>query len=181
MNEYNFSIIGMLFWFFLVLYITSRIRKENIDNFIDGIVISLFFVLTFGYIGAFLWGEVYGKETMFGIEILYTHAYSPIPYKVPVFPLPIMYAFFSFILFSAWYILSMYIHIKALIWYIGMIIFSCILLVGETFSGKTDIFKNVIAINMVQIFALIIIAICSYKLYEVLQNAQKKEQLILKD
>lgn len=180
MNEYNFSLVWMIFWFFTVLFITTRLRKENINNFIDGIVISLFFVLTLGYIGAFLGWEVYWKETHFWIELLYTHPYSPIPYKVPVFPLPIVYALISFLLFSASYILSMYVHIKAIIWYVGLIIFSCVLLILEFFSGKTDIFNNIISINMVQIFAFIAIGICSYKLYEILHHSQAKDQQILK-
>lgn len=179
MNEYNFSLVGAIVGFFLVLFLTMKIRKEKLDNFIDGIAISFFFALIVWYIGAFLGWEVYGKETQIGIEILYTHPYSPVPYQVPVFPLPIIYALLSFILFSSAYILSMYIHIKSLIGYLGFILFSCLLLVFEFFSGKSDIFSNLIGINMVQIFSIVLIISSGYKLYWVYQENGNKKQIII--
>ena len=103
MNDYNFSLIWAIFWFFLVFYITSRIRKENLDKYIDWIALSFFFILFIWFFGALLWWQVYGNETMYGIEILYSHPFTPVPYQVPIFPLPIVYSIVYFILFSILY------------------------------------------------------------------------------
>lgn len=53
-----------------------------------------------------------------GIEILYQNSNSIVPYQVPVFPLPIVYAAVSFIIFCIVYILGLFVHIRALIGYI---------------------------------------------------------------
>jgi hypothetical protein len=65
-----------------------------------------------GYIGAIFGGQVYGRETMIGIEVIYSHAHTLVPFQVPVFPLPIVYTFMTFIIFSSMYILSLFIHIR---------------------------------------------------------------------
>ena len=161
--------MGALVWFLIVLIINTRLEKTSLNKYIDGLTISLLFVFILWYIGAFLWGQVYGRETTFGIEMLYTHAFTPVPYEVPVFPLAIIYSILSFILFSGLYILSMFTHIKGFIWYLGIIMFSCILLIFEFFSGKFDIFKLAIGINMTQLCALVFIVISAIELYKILK------------
>jgi len=110
-----------------------------------------------GYIGSFLGGQVYGRDTNFGIEVLYTHAFTPVPYEVAIFPLGLIYSILAFLLFSGLYILSMFIELKGFIGYIGIICFSSFLLIFEFFSGKFDIFKLGIGINLTQICALVLI------------------------
>ena len=41
-----------------------------------------------------------------------TYPFSPVPYEVPVFPLALFYSFFSVILFSAFYILALFVKIR---------------------------------------------------------------------
>jgi prolipoprotein diacylglyceryltransferase len=119
-------------------------------------VLSFLFILIIGYIGAFFGGQVYGRETSFGIEILYKNPFTPVPYQVPVFPLPIVYTLMSFFIFSAMYMLSLFIHIKGYIGYMGLILFSAMILIFEFFSGKQDIVSIYSVFNLPQIYALIL-------------------------
>lgn len=174
MSDYNFSLAWAIFWFLLVFYITTRLRKERLNNFIDGLSISFYFVLAIGFIWALLWGQVYGRETMYWIEILYSNPFTPVPYQVPVFPLPIIYSISFFILFSVTYILSMYVHIKWIIWYTSLIIFSSIILIFEFFTWKYDIFKDLLWINLMQSFSIIFIIFCFYRLFLIFSSKDIK-------
>ena len=178
-SDYNFSLIWALFGFILVFVIQTKINKDNINKYIDPLVISFIFVLFIGYIWAFFWWQVFWRDTHFWIELLYTHPFTPIPYQVPIFPLSIIYSVLFFILFSILYILSMYIHLKSLLWYIWMIIFSCILLIFEFFSWKTDILKDSIWMNLTQLFVILLIFICSYRLFLLMKENEWKEITIL--
>ncbi len=164
MNDYNFSLAWAIIWFFTVFFILLKIRKEKLNNFIDGITLSLLFVLVIGFIWALLWWQVYGRETLLWIEISYTHPFTPVPYQVPIFPLPIVYSIMFFILFSISYISSMYINVKWIVWYIWLIASASVLLIFEFFSWKYDIFKDSLWINLTQTFAITLIIFCAYRL-----------------
>lgn len=170
MSDYNFSLMWGIFWFFLVLLINVRIEKTSIRKYIDGVVLSSLLAGIVWYIWAFLWGQAYGRDTNFGIEVLYTHAFTPVPFEVPIFPLAIVYSIIAFLLFSGLYILSMFIELKGFIGYIGVICFSSFLLIFEFFSWKFDIFKNLIGINMVQIGAFILIVVSAIQLYKMMKT-----------
>ena len=143
MSDYNFSLAGAIFWFFLVLFIHIRLKKTVLDNYIDPLVLSFLFIACIGFVGAFLWGQVYGNQTtLFWLWITYSNSFSNVPYQVPVFPLPIVYAIFTFILFSTLYTLSMYVSLRWLLWYLGMILFACMILIFDFFSGKFDIIRE---------------------------------------
>lgn len=179
MDDYNFSLVWAIFWFFLVFFIVSKIRKENLDKFIDGIAISFFFVLTIWFAWALLWWQVYWKATNYtDIWITYTHPHTQVASQVPVFPLPIVYSILFFILFSLLYILSMYVKEKSILWYIWFILFSSIIFTFEFFSWKFDIFKDWIWINLNQIFAIFIVLFCIYRLYWVFTKDSKQEVII---
>jgi|SaaInlStandDraft_3_1057020.scaffolds.fasta_scaffold01484_4 hypothetical protein len=181
MSDYNFSLAWALIWFFTVFAILLNIRKEKLDNFIDWFTISLLFVLSVWFIWAFFWWQVYGRETLIGIEILYTHPFTPVPFQIPIFPLAIIYSIMFFILFSTAYIFSMYVQIKWIIWYVWLIAISSTLLIFEFFSWKYDIFKDSIWINLTQTFSLLFIAFCSYRLYLIFNLNENKNQSILKN
>ncbi len=108
MSDYNFSLFGAIFWFFIVFLITLKLEKSKIINYLDGVVVSFLFVLIIWYIWAFLWWQVYWNEisdNLSSIWILYTHPFSNVPYEVPIFPLAIVYSISFFILFSSLYII----------------------------------------------------------------------------
>lgn len=178
MSDYNFSLFWALFWFFLILFINVKLGKESILKYLDGVVLSFFFVLFIGYIGSFLWGQVYGRETHIWIEILYTNPFTPVPFQVPIFPLPIVYSILFFITFSVLYILSLYIHIRWFLWYVGLIAFSSILLIFEFFSWKFDILKLFVPFNLNQVFAIVLLVICINGLRKLVLESSKWSKIL---
>lgn len=135
-------------------------------KYIDASVLSFLFIAIIWYVWAFFWWQVYGRETAYGIEILYNNPFSPVPYEVPIFPLALVYAWVSLVIFSVLYILSVFVNKRWIIWYIGMILFSASLLVLENFSGKYDFFKLSLGITMPQAGAIVLIIIWFRGLYK---------------
>lgn len=164
MDDYNFSLAWAIIWFSLIFWALLKIRKEKLNNFIDGIVLSFLLILVIWFIWTLFWWQVYWRETTYWIELLYNSTYSNIPYLVAVFPLPIVYTILFFILFSVSYIWTMYVNTKSVIWYTAMIAFSSIILIFDFFSWKYDIFKDSIGINLMQILSIVIIGFCAYRL-----------------
>jgi len=171
MSDYNFSLYWAIFGFFLILAINLKLRKENILKYIDWVVLSFVFVLVLGYIGAFLWWQVYGSPTNLWIELKYSNSNSLVPFTVPIFPLPIIYSILSFLLFSSLYILKMYIKTKWFIWYLGLSAFASITLIFEFFSWKDDIFSVKFFINFNQICAIILLIFVWKILYNMIKIA----------
>ncbi len=158
MSDYNFSLVGALFWYLLVLFISIVLHGLRSGKYMDVSVLSFLFVSVLWYIGAFLWWQVYGKETNLGIEILYKSIISPVPYEVPIFPLALVYAFVSFLLFCGLYMVAMFVKVRGIIGYTGVILFSIFLLILEIFNGKSDYFEKLgIWLNFTQICAIVLI------------------------
>lgn len=167
--DYNFSLFWALFWFFLVLYFNLKERKEKLIDYIDWLVLSFLFIAPLWFVWSFLWGQVYWRDTHFWLEILYTHPHSPVPFTVEVFPLPVVYAILSFLLFCWSYIASTFIsNVKWVIWYVSLIVFFSFILIFDFFSWKTDVLW--IFINLNQLFSLIIIWVCAYNLKLILKE-----------
>jgi prolipoprotein diacylglyceryltransferase len=175
MSEFNFSIFWAMFGFWLVLYILTRLEKSNLLRYIDGIVLSFLFIMVVWYIGAIFWGQVYWRETMIWIEILYKHPHSIVASQVPIFPLPIVYTLMSFIIFSGMYILSLFVHIRWYIGYIGLILFGAMILIFESFSGKQDVLSVSSVFNLPQVFALILIVWSWYQFSQIFKDESNKE------
>lgn len=169
MSDYNFSLYWAIFWFFLVLYINLKIKKDNIIKYLDWIVLAFTFVLVLWYIWAFLWGQIYWSPTNIWIELKYSNSNSLVPYTVPIFPLAIIYSILSFLLFSTLYILKMYIKTKGFIWYIWLWAFASISLIFEFFSWKDDIFSVNFFLNFNQICAIILL----FFIWRILYNMVK--------
>jgi len=168
MSDFNFSLFGAIFGFLFVYYMLTRLEKRNFERYIDGSVIAFFGVLVIGFIWAFFGGQVYGRETTLWIEILYNmHTFSPIPFQVPIFPLPLIYALFSLFIGIWVYTLSLFVHIRGFIWYVGLLIFSAMVLILEFFSGKQDILSIHSFINFPQLCALILALWAGYKFFSI--------------
>ena len=170
MSEYNFSLFGAIFGFALVFFILARLEKSPVSRYIDGVVLSFLGVLIIGYIGAFFGWQVYGRETSFGIEMVYNNAFTPVPYQVPIFPLPIVYAMVSFLIFSWMYIMSLFIHIRWYIGYIGLLLFSSMILILEFFSGKHDILSVRSMFDLPQVYALVLALWSGYQFSRLLKQ-----------
>lgn len=175
MNDYNFSLVGAIFGFMLVMLTTIFLHGLKVGKYLDVAVLSFLFAAIVGYLGTFFWGQVYGNETHLWIEVLYTNPFSPVPYEVPVFPLAIVYSIFSFILFSGLYMFAMFINIRGIIGYIWVILFSSLLLIFETFSGKYDYFKVEFGLNFTQFWAIAFIILGFYGLYCIYKTPKNLE------
>ncbi len=178
-TDYNFSLFWAIVWFSLVLYINIRLRREKLVKYIDWLVLSFLLILSIWFIWTLFWWQVYWKPTNFWIELTYTHSFSPVQSVRPVFPLPIVYSIIFFILFATLYILSMYLKIKWFIGYIWLLLFSLTILVFENFSGKHDIFNNLMFINMNQILAIWLMIFSFYRLYILSQISSKDTSIII--
>lgn len=179
MSDYNFSLYWAFFGFFLVLLYSLKAHKVPSHKYVDVSVLSFLFVSWLGYIGAFLWGQIYGRETNFWIEVLYNHPYSQVPYEVAIFPLALIYAVATFILFSVLYTLFSFINVRGLIGYIGFIAFNALVIFLEYFSGKYDIVKTwLVYMNMNQLLAIIFIVFAIYKLARILLQQPSKTEVI---
>lgn len=175
MSDYNFSLMGAIFGYLFVLFISILLHGLRSGKYIDVSVLSFLFVSVAWYIGAFLWGQVYGKETNIGIEILYKSAFSPVPYEVPVFPLAIVYAILFFILFSGLYMTAMFIKVRGIIWYIWIVVFSVFILILEMFNGKFDYFRVEMGMNFTQICAIVLIWFGLSGLYRIYKTPTTSE------
>lgn len=165
MSDYNFSLYWAIIWFFIVLYINLRLRKEKLEKYIDGLVLSFLFILVIWYIWALLGWQVYWESISHqSIGITYNHPFTSVP-SGKLFPLPLVYAILSFLIFSSLYILSMFIKIRWFIWYMGLLLFAIMLVVFENYTWRFDIFKIELGINMPQILSILLIIFSFYKLY----------------
>ena len=163
-TDYDFSLFWAIFWFFIVFFINLKLRREKLVKYIDWIVLSFLLVLSIGFIWALFWGQVYWISTNLWIEIVYNSPFAPIA-STPVFPLAIVYFILFFIEFAVLYILSMYIKVKWFIGHIWLIVFWLIILIFENFSGKHDVFNNLLFLNMNQFMAIWIMIFSFYRLY----------------
>ena len=161
MSDYNFSLMGGVVGFMAVLFFQLRRFKLSPRKYIDAVVLSFFFAAAVGYVGAFFGGQIYGKPTDLFIGITYTNPLSTNPYTSPTLPLALFYSLASFLLFSVLYVSKVFIKIEGLIGYVGIIVFSSILLIGEFFNGNTDFFRTYIALDMTQIGSIILITLAA--------------------
>ena len=160
MSDYNFSLIWAFFWFLLVLYIYIRKFKLSSNKYIDAVILSFLFAAIVWFLWAFLGGQICGKPTDLSIGISYVNfPDSKCPFTSPTFPLALIYTIISFLLFSALYIVRQFINIEGFVGYIGILIFACVLFIGEFFSGNMDIFRSFIPLNLNQIGAIVLLLI----------------------
>lgn len=175
MSDYNFSLIWAIFWYFLVLFISIILHNIKSWKYMDVSVLAFLFSCIIWFFGSFLGWQVYWKETNFWIEILYTNSFSPVPYEVPVFPLPIVYSIIFFILFSVLYMFAMFISVRWIIWYLWLALIWSILLILDNFSWKYDYFKIELWISFTQIWAIFLIISWFYWLYRIYKTPKNSE------
>lgn len=178
-NDYNFSLFWAMFGFILVFFINLKLRRERLVKYIDSIVLSFLLIISIWSIWTLLWGQVYWSPTNYWIEITYSNPFSPVS-STPVFPLPVLYALLFFIEFAILYILSMYIKVKWFIGHIWLVIFGLIVLIFENFSGKHDIFNNLLLLNMNQFLAIGLMIFSFYRLY-ILSKISTQDTTIIID
>lgn len=139
------------FGFLLILIIKLRKHQQSIDRYLDVIVLSFLFAAIIGYIWSFLGGQTYGKPTHLPIGLLYKSEIANIPYTSAVIPLGILYSLACFMLFSTLYIFKEIQKIPGFTGYIGLWLFSVIMLIGEFYSWKEDIIETYLKLNINQL------------------------------
>lgn len=179
MSDYYFSLFWAIFWFLLVLLFNVKLFKKEINSYLDWAVLSFLFVSVIWFIWALFWWQVYWKITNYWIEIPYNNLSQSVELTWKLFPLPIVYSIFTFLLFSVLYILSMYIKIRGLLGYLGLWIFSSMVLFLEFFSWKMDMFKMWYWINLSQILSLILIIYSFHWIFRIILKWKNKKNTVL--
>ncbi|HRI35562.1 MAG TPA: prolipoprotein diacylglyceryl transferase [bacterium] len=161
MSDYNFSLIGGIFGFLLVLFVFTKFRKLPGNKFIDAVSLAFLGAAFIGFIGAFLGGQILGAPTESALGISYPADTVNNPYTSPVLPLGLFYAVFSFALFCILYIVRTVVRVDGIIGYLAILLFSSAYLVGEEFSGRPDLFEGLVGASLAQIgfFLLILVAV----------------------
>lgn len=172
MSDYNFSLMGGVFWFMGVLLFQLRRFSLSSRKYIDAVVLAFFFAAIVGFIGAFFWGQIYGKPTDSFIGITYTSPISNSPYTSPMFPLALFYSFISFLLFVVLYMVRIFTKIEGFVGYVGVVIFSAVLIIAEFYNGNTDAFRTFFWLNLNQIGAIFLIIMGSRWLYKIYKEGQ---------
>ncbi|NCP76661.1 hypothetical protein GW819_00985 [Candidatus Gracilibacteria bacterium] len=167
MSDYNFSLMGGVLGFAVVLVLQLKRFKISTRKYIDAIVLAFFFASIIGFIGAFFGGQIYGRPTDSFMGIAATNDMSNTPYTSPMFPLALLYSFVSFFLFFCLYLVRKFTKIEGLVGYIGILLFSIILFSAEFYSGGTDIFQAYVFFDLNQIGSIVLFAIGVRGLYKI--------------
>lgn len=157
MSDYNFSLMGGILGFMVVLIFQLKRFKISSRKYIDAIVLAFLFASVIGFIGAFFGGQIYGRPTDSFMGIAATSDASNTPYTSPMFPLALLYSFVSFLLFFCLYLVRKFTKIEGFVGYVGILLFSIILFSAEFYSGGTDIFKAYVFFNLNQIGAFFLL------------------------
>ena len=179
MSDYNFSLMWAIFWFFLVLFFTTITHKIKNWRYVDISVLAFLFSSFVWYIWAFLWWQVYWRETQYGIEVIYNNPFSPVPYETWVFPLALFYAAWVFILFSILYISAMFVKIRWIVGYLGLWLFASLVLILEQFSWKYDYFYQNFWYSLNMVFSIILIIFSFNWLLKIWFSTNKEKELTL--
>lgn len=154
MSDYNFSLMGGILGFMVVLLFQLKKFKISARKYVDAIVLSFLFAAIVGFIGAFFGGQIYGRPTDSFIGITVTNDNSHTSYASPMFPLALLYSIVSFFLFFCLYLIRKFTKIEGLVGYVGILLFSIILFSAEFYSGGSDIFEAYTFFNLNQIGAV---------------------------
>ena len=181
MTDYNFSLFWAIFWFCVILFLNTKLLKKSIHKYIDGFTLAFLFTIIFWYIGLFLSWAWYWESTTSWLGVPYISTSLSTTPTGSFLPIALIYSGLSFILFSVLYILSMYINVRGLLWYIWLGIFSAITLILEYYSAKPDVFSLTYNISFSQMWAIIFICISFYGIYRVMNISWNSKNTILGD
>lgn len=158
-DNYSLSFAGGIIGFLLVFFYKTWNAPKERPRYWDAIVPSFLIAASIGYIGALLWGQVYGIVFNSFISVTYDNFDSIVPFQNPTFPLPVMYAFFAIL--TAFFIYRVEHKMtvpEGFVGYMGMGIFGVMLFLWEFMNGASDLFSSRVFLNLTQIIALGIIS-----------------------
>ncbi len=155
-ENYNLSLAGGIFGFFLVFFLYTRGTHKKIrTKYLDIIVPSFLFSAVIGYVGALLWGQIYGIASNAFYAIEYTNKYSSIPFQTTLFPLPVLYIMAIIVLIAVWRRLSQLSTPNGYIGFLFVGIYGLILFLLEFTNGASGMFESYIGINLTQITGIL--------------------------
>jgi len=181
MTDYNFSFIGGVFGFMLVLFYKIYRYQQTHEKYLDVVVMAFFFAAIIWYFSALFWWQIYGRPTSLPVGIVYQGDNMNIPYTTAVIPLALIYSFLSFVTFTILYIAKELFRIPGFIGYMGIGMFSVFLLIGEFFSGTEDIFRITLGVNLTQVGSIIGILISGIWLLRKIQKTEGKVKQDMRD
>ena len=167
MSDYNFSLMGGILGFMVVLIFQLKRFKISARKYIDAIVLAFLFASIIGFIGAFFGGQIYGRPTDSFMGISSTSDTSNTPYISPMFPLALVYSVVAFILFFCLYLVRKFTKIEGLVGYIGILLFSIIFFSLEFYNGGSDLFKTFLYFNLNQIGSFLLFLLWIKWLYKI--------------
>ncbi len=98
-EDYGFSLLGGVIGFFVVFFWKLRKKKNLLGSYMDIIMPSFLVAAVVAYIGATLGGQLYGIAYDGWFSLNYNTKYSSIPAEKGRFPLPVIFAIITGILF----------------------------------------------------------------------------------
>lgn len=156
MKDYSISLMGGMLGFFLVFLWKTRESPRDRKILLDGATLSYFIPAIIWYIGAFFWGQIYGKVSLW-FGIVPNAKTSVIGLAGPVFPLALVYAFFCLLIFLFLLVLRKRKTYHGFISYIGIGLYGALLFLGEFMNGSSDMFQGKLWLTLSQIGGLIFI------------------------
>lgn len=157
MKDYAISLMGGVFGFFLVFFFLTRDVNRDKKTLLDIVVFSFMIPAVIGYVGAFFWGQIYGKPTSW-LGITPNPEVSNLGSLVPIFPLALLYALTTLLIFFFLFSLRKKKTYSGFIAYVGMALFWAMLFLGEFLNGSNDMFQWKLGLTLSQIGGLIFIA-----------------------
>lgn len=170
-SDYNFSLTWAIFWFMLVLLINTRKHKLKSWKYVDAVVLSFFLASILGYFWAFLWGQIYWIESHSIIALEYTNAYSPVSTTDKILPLAIFYSIISTIIYLVLKIFSLFVKIRWVVWFSGLVLFWAMTIALENYNWKTDFFAHISHLNFSQITSFFLILFSFYRIYILIKTS----------
>lgn len=137
MSDFYFSAGGAILAFFWLFSLYMRQReKGDRENVLDITVIAWVFASMIAYLGAFLWGQVYGVRSNGVFAVDYIN--NPILAEFPRFPLALVYVLCILIIFSLIYIIRKVRPERWLAAWTGALLWGIMWFIGEWWNDASS-------------------------------------------
>lgn len=163
-ENYDFSLAGGIIGFIIIYFWKSFHASKHDKKIYRDVVVRAFLISAMvGYMWAFLGGQIYGIPVDSWFSMIYDHKNSIIPFRSPLFPLPLLYI----VACGGIYLGLSYLREKKDIpdaWfsYMGIGLYGGILFLGEFLNGSSDMLSSSslhLSLNQLLALGLIIYAL----------------------
>lgn len=143
-ENYDFSLAGGIIGFSVLYFWKSYTSSKHDQKIYRDVVVKSFLISALvGYTWAFLGGQIYGVPFDSWISMIYNDKNSIVPYRSPLFPLPLLYIIGC----GAIYLGLSWLREKKDIpdaWfsYMGIGLFGALIFLWEFLNGSSDMFSS---------------------------------------